>query len=145
MTIDPIERLNLTMCAGALAVSWVWASPGFAWSLAVGAALEAANFRGLRRSSEALFAGRLPGAWSAGFAVRFLGLAVGIGAALWAGAHPVGLLLGLSMIVPASLVGTWRNRPPVLDDLPSIPPEDSSWDRWNPWLARERDSDEDDA
>ena len=82
MTIDPTERLNLTMCAGALAASWVWASPGFAWSLAVGAALEAANFRGLRRSSEALFAGRLPGPWSAGFAVRFLGLAVGIGAAL---------------------------------------------------------------
>ena len=145
MTIDPTERLNLTMCAGALAASWVWASPAFAWSLAVGAALEAANFRGLRHSSEALFAGRLPGGWSAGFAVRFLGLAVGIGAALWAGAHPVGLLLGLSMIVPASVLGAWRQRPPVLEGLPSVPADDASWDRWNPWLARESDPDEDDA
>ena len=145
MTIDPTERLNLTMCAGALAASWVWASPSFAWSLAVGAVLETVNFRGLRRSSEAFFAGTLPGGWSAGFAVRFMALTVGIGVAVWAGAHPVGLLLGLSMIVPASIIAAWRHRPPVLADLPAVPPEDPSWDRWNPWLARERDFDEDDA
>ena len=145
MTIDPVERLNLTMCAGALAASWVWASPAFAWSVALGAALETVNFRGLRRSSEAFFAGRLPGGWSAGFAVRFAGLTVGIGAAVWAGAHPVGLLIGLSMIVPAVVIEAWRRRPPVLADLPALPPDDPSWDRWDPWLARERDPDEDDA
>ena len=108
MTIDPVERLNLTMCAGALAASWVWASPAFAWSLAIGAVLETVNFRGLRRSSEAFFAGQLPGGWSAGFGVRFLGLTIGIGAAVWAGAHPVGLLVGLSMIVPAVVIEAWR-------------------------------------
>lgn len=144
MTIDPIERLNLTLCAGAVAASWAWASPGFAWSLAAGAALETVNFRGLRRSSEAFFAGGLP-RWSVGFSLRFVGLTLGIAAAVWAGAHPVGLLVGLSLIVPAAIVEAWRRRPPVLEDLPALAPDDPSWDRWNPWRAREREPDEDDA
>jgi hypothetical protein len=33
----------------------------------------------------------------------------------------------------------------VVADLPALAPEDPSWDRWDPWLARERDQDEDDA
>ena len=72
-------------------------------------------------------------------------LTLGIGVAVWAGAHPVGLLIGLSMIVPAVIVEAWRRRPPVVADLPSLPPDDPSWDRWNPWLAREHDVDEEDA
>ena len=51
MTVDPIERLNLAFAASAVAASFVWATPVFALSLAVGAALEAFNFRGLLRSS----------------------------------------------------------------------------------------------
>ena len=46
MTVDPIERMNLTLAASAVAASVVWASPVFALSLAAGAALEAFNFRG---------------------------------------------------------------------------------------------------
>ena len=60
MTIDPIERWNLTLCAGAIAAGLALVSPLFAWSLAFGAALEAVNFRGLRGSAQALFAGQLP-------------------------------------------------------------------------------------
>lgn len=143
MTVDPIERWNLCLCAGALTACWAWATPGFAWSVAAGAALEAANFRGLRRSGQLLFSGRLPGGWSAGFAFRFALLGVGVGTAIWAGAHPVGLLLGLSLIVPAALAAAWRERPPVLARLPALPPDDPSWDRWNPWLAREGEDEED--
>ena len=82
------------------------------------------------------------GSWSAGFAFRFALLGAGVGLAIWAGSHPVGLLLGLSLIVPAAVAAAWRARPPVLSGLPALPPEDPSWDRWDPWLAREREEEE---
>ena len=113
MTIDPIERLNLTFTAGAVSASFVFATPGFALSLALGGLLEAVSFRGLRHSALALFAGdAAPRRFGmTGFSSRFVLIAVAIGAALYAGAHPIGLLVGLSLIVPAALVGTWRERP----------------------------------
>ena len=42
--IDPIERTNLTLSAGAVAASLLLAGPTFAVSLAAGALLEAVNF-----------------------------------------------------------------------------------------------------
>jgi hypothetical protein len=139
-----MQRWNLTFTAGAVAASLALATPAFAAGVAVGGALEAINFRALHRSAKRLFAGELlgAGAWSSTFGVRFLLLAVGIGVAIGAGAHPVGLLIGLSLIVPAALLEAWRTRPPVLDGLPALPPDDPGWDRWNPWLARERGEDD---
>lgn len=137
MSIDPIERWNLTLSGIAAAVSYFLASPLFAASLAAGALLEVMNFRGLRRSGELLFSGQLRVGWSAGFAARFSLLALGVAGAIYAGAHPVGLLVGLSLMVPAALLEAWRTRPPVLSDAPALPPDDPSWDRWNAWLARE--------
>ncbi len=139
MSIDPIERWNLAISASAVATSLALATPAFATSLAVGAALEAANFRALRRSSQFLFWGVLPGqrAWAAVFGLRFLLLATGIGAALYFGADAVGLLVGLSLIIPATLIETWRSRPPIDPNAPCLDADDPSWDRWNPWLARE--------
>lgn len=144
MSIDPIQRWNLTLSGIAVTVSYFLASPLFAASLGAGALLEAMNFRGLRRAGELLFAGRLRMGWSAGFAARFSLLALGVGGAVYAGAHPVGLLVGLSLVVPAALLEAWRTRPPVLSDAPALAPDDPSWDRWNAWLAREREDSEED-
>jgi len=146
LRIDPIERANLALSAGAVAAGWWLASPAFALSLGFGALLEAVNFRGLRRSAEFLFGGQiLTGSlWSGMFALRFGLLAIGIGAALAFGADPVGLLLGLSLIMPAAIFEAWRTRPPLDPTAPALAPDDPSWDRWNAWLAREREPAEED-
>ena len=139
MSIDPIERWNIAISAGAVATSLAVATPLFAMSLAVGAALEVANFRALRRSTQFLFWGVMPGqrAWAAVFSLRFGLLAIGIIAALYLGVDAVGLLVGLSIIMPATVIETWRSRPPIDPNAPRLDDDDSSWDRWNPWLARE--------
>ena len=150
VAINPIERLNFTLSAGAVAVGWLLVTPAFAISLAFGAILEAVNFRGLYGSAQLLFRGELPGSkgWSAGFGLRFALLTVGIAVAIHVGAHPVGLVIGLSLIIPAAIIEAWRSRPAVDPNAPALPPDDESWERWNPWLARERErevEDEDDA
>jgi hypothetical protein len=146
MSIDPVERLNLTLSAGAVAASFVLASPAFAWSLAVGAALEAFNFHGLRRSAQFLFWGHIDGGqgWLGVYALRMSVLVIGIAAALYFGAHPVGLLIGLSMIMPAVLIEAWRVRPAIDRGAPALAEDDPAWERWNPWLAREIEPREDD-
>ncbi len=146
ISIDPIERWNIAISAGAVATSLALATPAFATSLAVGAALEAANFRALRRSAQFLFWGVMPGqrAWAAVFGLRFSLLAVGICAALYLGADAAALLIGLSLVMPATLIEAWRSRPPIDASARRLEDDDPSWDRWNPWLAREsKPSDED--
>jgi hypothetical protein len=66
--------------------------------------------------------------------------------ALHQGAHPVGLVLGLSMIVPAALAGAWMKRPAAAagEEAPAPVPDDASWDDWNAWLARPRDPERED-
>ncbi len=142
VTIDPIERKNLLFSAGAVAAAYALFSPGFAWSLGIGALLEAANFRALRRSGEMLFAGQVPARrfGSAGFASRFLLLGIAIGVAIYAGAHPVGLVIGLSLIIPATIIEAIRTRPTIDPNAPALDPDDEGWDLWNPWLALERDA-----
>lgn len=139
MSIDPVERWNLAISAGAVATSLAVAPPAFTTSLAIGAALEAVNFRALRRSAQFLFWGVMPGqrAWAAVFGLRFSLLAIGICAALYFGADAAGLLIGLSLIMPATIIETWRARPAVDPNAPRLADDDPSWDRWNPWLARE--------
>ena len=141
MSIDPIERMNLTLSAGAVAASLALASPLFALSVGVGALLEAVNFRGLRRAAQFLFWGEIRGggAWTGVYGLRFGLMVIGIGAALSFGADPVGLLVGLSLIMPAALIEAWRTRPPVDPGAPALGPDDPAWERWNPWLARERE------
>lgn len=144
MSIDPIERTNLTLSAGAVAASLALASPAFALSLAVGAALEAWNFRGLRRSAQFLFWGEIRGSggWLGVYSLRMGMLVIGIAAALYFGAHPVGLLIGLSIIMPATVIEAWRARPPIDPSAPALAEDDPGWERWNPWLARENPADE---
>ena len=147
MVGDTTERLNLTIAGGAIAAAAAFASPLFAVSLALGAVLEVANFRALRRSTEAIFSGQLGGArgWSAGFGLRFAFLAVAMTVAIGAGAHPVGLVIGLSTIVPAVVIAAFREEIPVAtSSLPVPPPDDPSWDEWNPWTASPRRREEED-
>ncbi len=145
--LDATEQLNLTLSASAVAASWLLASPAFAGALALGAAIEAVNYRVLRRTAERFLGGRLGGgaAWTAGYGLRFVFVGAAMVVALVAGAHPVGLVLGLSMIVPAVVVAAWRTLPPPLPAEPIPPPDDPSWDRWNPWLAREQEPSEEDT
>jgi hypothetical protein len=147
LPIQPIERLNLAVSAGAAAASWWLVSPGFALSLGFGALLEAVNFRGLHQQAQLLFWGQIRsgGGWTGLYALRFGLLVIGIGGGLALGAHPVGLVIGLSLIMPTALWVAWRNRPAIDPDAPSLPFEDPEWDRWNAWLAREQDESEDDA
>jgi hypothetical protein len=148
MKIDPIERLNLTLSASAVAASFLLVSPLFALSLAVGAALEAFNFRGLRNQAQFLFWGQIKsgGGWTGIYALRFSILVIGIGAALYFGADPIGLVIGLSLIMPAAVIEAWRSRPAVDPNAPALAQDDPAWDRWNPWLAREgAEIEEDDA
>lgn len=141
MTIDPIERMNLTLTALAVAASLMLVSPLFALSLAVGAALEAINFHGLRSQAQFLFWGQIKsgGQWTGVFGLRFGILILGVGAALYFGADPAGLLVGLSLIMPAAVIEAWRTRPAIDPNAPALAPDDPSWDRWNAWLAREED------
>ena len=145
MSFDPIERTNLTLSAGAVAASLAFGSTAFALSLAIGAALEAFNFRGLRRSAQFLFWGQIgtSSGWLGVYSLRMSLLVIGICAALYFGAHPVGLLIGLSLIMPAAVIEAWRARPPVDPAAPALSDDDPSWERWNPWFARENEERED--
>lgn len=147
MAFDKTERLNLAIAGGAIATSAAFAPPLFTASLTLGAVVEAANYRALSRHAELFITGQIANArgWSAGFGLRFVMLTTAMAVALWAGAHPVGLVIGLSTIVPAVVIVAFRNPPPPAvraGDVP--PPDDPSWDEWNPWMARERNPNEED-
>lgn len=141
MQLEPMERLNMGISAGAIAASLVVATPHFAGSLAVGAALEAMNFRFLHRCSQAFFDGIVVGErpWLALFGLRFLLLAAGIVGSIWAGANPAGLVLGLSLVMPAVVIYAIRNRPPVVESPgePPMAPDDERWDHYSIWRASE--------
>jgi hypothetical protein len=143
--IDRVQGLNLGLSAGAVALSWLLLSPLFAASLAAGAVIEAANFRSLRRSCQRMFQSGVSGGSgvrAAGiFSLRFAMLGAAIGISLYAGVHPVGLSIGLSMIVPSVVIAAWMARPEPVPATAAPPPDDPSWDDWNPWLAREREPD----
>lgn len=133
---------NLAFSAGACALSFAAVSPRFAAGLALGALLEAANFRSLWRSCERVFFGGGPGAGPAValFGLRFVLLGGVIYLAIHAGVHPVGLVVGLSLIVPASVLAAWRARPPIDPSAPALAADDPEWERWDAWRARERDA-----
>lgn len=147
--IDPVQLWNLLLSAGAAAAGSGLVSPLFGGSLALGAALETANFRQLRRHCERIVfgAGAGSGLAAAGFGLRFALLAAAVGVALHAGAHPVGLLIGLSMIVPAALGVALRERPAPSREapLPALAADDPSWDAWSVWRGRERELAADEA
>ncbi len=145
LDLDRTERLNLQLIAGALAASLALRPGVFAASLAVGAAIEVVNYRALRRYAALFLSGQMGGAraWTGAYALRFAFVAIAMALALGLGAHPVGLILGLSTILPAAVISAWRAPIPALPVAEPPAPDDPSWDEWNPWLARERTADAD--
>jgi hypothetical protein len=141
-----VQGWSLAFSAGAAAASWALVSPRFAGSLALGAALEALNFRALFGywRSALLGEGRIGLVAFGSFGLRFVVLAGAVWAALALGAHPVGLLVGLSLFVPGVLIAAWRALPEPEPDAPALAPDDPAWEAWNPWLAREREPQPDD-
>jgi len=142
LALHPMERLNFGISAGALAVSLAVASPVFSGSLALGVALEAVNFRALRMAASRLLSGELQGGrmWVALLGMRLALLMGSMGVALVAGAHPIGLLIGVSTIVPAALIGAWLMQPPIDPAAPCLPPDDPSWDLYSVWHAADREA-----
>ena len=150
MTTQPIDTMqqgsvlgwNLAFSAGATAASYAWVSPRFAFALALGAGLELMNFRSLYSSCHRIFGMGAEGVSGAGpavgaFGLRFLLLAAVLFFALREGLHPAGLLVGLSLIIPAVVIAAWRARPAIDPNAPALPDDDPAWDTWNPWLAHE--------
>lgn len=138
-----VERLNLTLSAGAVAASFAFVTPHFAGSLAAGAALEALNFRTLHGAARRFFAGELggPGLWLGVVGLRLAVLGTAIAFAITAGLQPIALVIGLSLVMPAVVIDAWRNRPEVIDqsDYPVPPPDDPSWDRFSVWRFQAMD------
>ena len=147
MKLYPAERLNVGISAGAIVASFAIATPHFATSLAIGALLETLNFRLLHRAAEFLFGGVMVsgGTWMVVLALRLTLLCGAAAAAMWAGADPVALVLGLSLVMPATLVAAWWSRPEVVEHQPEapLPPDDPSWDQYSVWHASERVADDD--
>ncbi len=141
---------NLAFSASACAASYSLVSPRFALALGVGALLEVVSFRSLWRSCEKILlagAGGAQAAASAGiFGLRFLLLVLTLFVAIRLGVHPLGLVIGVMLIVPAVVIAAWRARPPIDPNAPVLAADDPAWDAWNPWLAREDEppSDDDD-
>ena len=148
--VDPIERVSFTLSAGAVGAAYALAPVPFATGVAVGAALEAVNLRIQVRAARRMFRGAAEGAagagpWMGGFGLRFGLMALGIIAAIQFGTDPAGLVVGVSLAIPAIVLWAWRNRPAVVDfePAPALPPDDPSWDDWSVWrgdaIARRRD------
>lgn len=145
-----VERLNVTLSAGAVAASYAFLSPTIATSVAAGAAVEVLNFRALHGAARAFFAGELGGGgvWMGFFGLRMGVIAGAIAVATAFGANPIAFAVGLSILLPALIVDSWRHRPAIIDqsDYPVPDPDDPSWDDFSVWRIERADSDDaDDA
>ncbi len=127
-----VEQWNLGLSAGAVAASLALVTPHFATSLAAGAFIEALNLGAIHRTAKRLFEGQvMAGAWLGGFALRFMLLGTAIFSVMYVGAHPIALVIGLSIAMPATVIDAWLNRPPILDPatLPTFLEDDLYADR----------------
>ena len=132
-----LQKLNLTLSAGGIAASALLVGPAFTAAYALGAALEAVNFRALCACASRMLSGQLADSrgWLLLLGMRLTMLFAAMGVALLAGAHPLGLLLGVSTVVPAVLIGAWWLGPPIDPDAPALPADDPAWDHWSVWHA----------
>jgi len=108
-----VQRLHLFLAAGASVLA-LFGGAEFALSVLLGAALQALNFRALYRFATRIVlraGGAAPALSLLGFALRLSLLGVAIALLLRAGADPLGLLLGLSLLAPAMIAAAMRARP----------------------------------
>ncbi|HEU4430953.1 MAG TPA: hypothetical protein VFT98_19495 [Myxococcota bacterium] len=131
---------HLAFTAAAGVAAFALATPKFALSLLLGAALQTLNFRGLFALSRHAFEQQARAA--SGFALRLPLFGLLLFLAIRAGVDAAGLLCGISTLIPAVVIAAWhaRPRPEPASALPALAPDDPSWDEWSPWLARERET-----
>ncbi len=148
MKLYPAEKVNLGLSAGAVATSLAVASPLFAGSVAVGATLGTVNFRFLHTTAEAVFQGAVQsGTWVVVLAFRLALVFAGIVAAMLLGADGVGMAIGLSIVMPATVAAAVWLRPANVPTAPgpAVAPDDPIWDDYSVWRpnreARRRDDD----
>jgi len=141
LQLDPIERVSLTFCVGAVGAAYALAPTPFATGVAVGAALESVNLRTQVRAARLLFDGERAGGgrWAGAFGMRLGLMAIGILGVLKLGADPAGVVVGISLAIPAVVYWAWHNRPAVqhFEAEPALAPDDPSWDRWSVWRGGE--------
>jgi hypothetical protein len=131
---------HAAISAAAALAAFALATPRFALSLLLGAALQTLNFRGLFGLAQSAFANQARAA--SGFALRlplFGGL---VFVAIQAGVDAGGLLAGITTLVPSVVIAAWQARPRDAADvnaLPALAADDPSWDQYSLWLARERE------
>ncbi|HSJ98550.1 MAG TPA: hypothetical protein VLC53_15860 [Myxococcota bacterium] len=142
-----LQKLNLTLSAGGIAASALLVGPAFTAAYALGAALEAVNFRALCACASRMLSGQLADSrgWLVLLGMRLTLLFAAMGVALLAGAHPIGLLLGVSTVVPAVLIGAWWLAPPIDPNAPALPADDPAWDHWSVWRADVVEPDDEEA
>ena len=119
------------------------ATPKFALSLLLGAALQTLSLHGLFGFARAAFTQQARAA--SGFAVRLPLFGALLFVAIKAGVDAAGLLVGITTLVPAVVIAAWQSRPRDIADsttLPALPLDDPSWDQYSLWLARERERSE---
>jgi len=131
---------HFAFTAAAGLAAFALATPKFALSLLLGAALQTLNFRGLFALSRNAFEQQARAA--SGFALRLPLFGLLLFLAIRAGVDAAGLLCGISTLIPAVVIAAWhaRPRPEPASTLPALAPDDPSWDEWSPWLARERET-----
>lgn len=132
---------QLAFIAAATLLAFALATPNFALSLLLGAALQTMNFRGLFGLAQAAFAQEARAA--SGFALRLPLFGALVFLAIGAGVDAAGLLVGITTLVPAVVIAAWQARPRHVasaEMLPALAPDDPSWDQYSLWLARERET-----
>jgi hypothetical protein len=132
---------HAAISAAAALGAFALATPKVALSVLLGAALQTLNFRGLFGLARNAFAREARAA--SGFALRLPLFGALVFVAIRAGVDAAGLLVGVTALVPAVVIAAWLARPRDVADLSALPalaPEDPSWDRYSPWLARERET-----
>lgn len=132
---------QLVFIAAATLLAFALATPKFALSLLLGAALQTMNFRGLFGLAHAAFAREARAA--SGFALRLPLFGALVFLAIGAGVDAAGLLVGITTLVPAVVIAAWQARPRDVaspETRPALAPDDPSWDQYSLWLARERET-----
>jgi hypothetical protein len=132
---------HVGLTAIATLAAFAIATPRFALSLLLGAALQTLNFRALFGLAQNAFTQQARAA--GGFALRLPLFGVLVFVAIKAGVDAAGLLAGITLLVLAVVIAAWRSRPRDVADLSALPalaPDDPAWDQYSPWLARERET-----
>lgn len=134
-----VVRWSIAFFTLACVLAWSLSYPRLVPGIALGAALALLNFHALFAfSRRVLFRSGGGGTW---FALRFLLLGGALWLALALGADPVGLLIGLSLPIPAVVTAAFQVRPkpaPAAAAELAPPCDEEEWEKWNPWFARER-------